>query len=254
MLFRSDIVDYVTERQKLSHSSRRQIIAIVKSFFKWYSRYKIDIGITPDEIRKNLVEKQRVEKIIFMGIPNILKGGKLQIRKDLTIEEINNLLGEAKTYPGEYKIIFLMLYFGCRKSELFAIKAENVDFKHSKLILQTGKTGNERILFYEGRVRLLLEWWIEHRSEFESYDINNLLKKYEYMLKIKLYPHRFRHSFNTHMREVIRKLYGTDDILLKKIMGHTTAADMTAVYGGITEFEKKVKEVFSHHYLAAKWR
>lgn len=234
-----EILEYLQKRNDLSLNSRKLFLTIIKSFFK-YCLENINRGITIEEVRLELDITQRYNRIINFKIPNFLKGDENKEKAKLYYDGLLKLLKSA--FNRDKEIIILLAYFGFRKSELLSLKYDNIDFNNNKIRIQTAKTKKWRNLFFIDKISPILQNFLSYKDSLNYDSINSFLLKYKDILGFRIYPHLFRHLFNTEMRKKLQ-----NDFILKKLMGHTFR-DMTDSYTNVTEEDLR-KAMTEQHYL-----
>jgi len=238
-----DIYAYLNSRD-WSNSQKNKFIAVIKKFFDWYSR-RIPIN-DPIEYQRQMARIACIKEDITF-YPPILTGRK----NALTYDELVKLLRVAS--EGDRPTIYLLAYFGLRKSELFSLTPDDlipemnaVDISKVKL----GKTKQARTeklrLYYNDYVKeVVFPAYFEDPIRCPK-TFNARLVKYSKILGFRLFPHQLRGTFNTEMRRILE-----DDILLKVLMGHTVKrSDMTARYLSDDYLEEeKRKAMIDFHYM-----
>lgn len=177
-------------------------------------------------------------------------------------EEIKNLFESdlfSETYTGilSKTMIQLLYYTGIRRSELVALKTEDIDFSKA-LIKVLGKRNKERLLpllpEIKDQLHLLLETQKELKviREDSFFFVNEKGKKLstafvyqtvktylsEVSTKTKRSPHVLRHSFATHLLD-----QGADLNAIKDLLGHSSiAATQHYTHSSMT----KIQEVYKN--------
>jgi len=234
--------------------SANQFITHIKKYYKWRAA-RIEVGVTPDEIKATLQERQRAERIIDL---NRYVTQEREKKRGMSVEDIATLFEITKDTKPDYAQTVPLFYFGWRRKEQASLDPTNhrrgitelatakIDFNKRMIRLMTGKRYVLRTLFFNKRIGRLLKEGREKgyfRIEDDIREINWVLEEYDKDMGTHLYPKMGRESFNTHMRPILR-----DDVLLKKILGHSiTKSDMTARYAG---WDEEIKEaMLNKHYL-----
>ena len=250
----TEYCDYKIKRKAWIHVSAHQFISIIKKYFRWKAG-RIEIGVTPDEIKRTLQERQRGERIIEMERYVTEENER---KKGLTIEQIAELFEIVKSNKTDYPGVVSNFYFGWRKKEQASLDPENcrdgltelspakIDFRERRIRLMTGKRYVLRTLFFSKEMGKILKQGIKNDSFHINEDvreINWMLERYDKEMGLHLYPKMGRESFDTHMRPILK-----DDILLKVILGHKVrSSDMTARYA---DWEAEIKAAMQEkHYL-----
>lgn len=160
--------------------------------------------------------------------------------KVLSKEEIRLLIEKTKNL--KYKLIIRMLYeTGCRIDELFSIKTEDIKYDpETKLyeICILGKGGKERkVWFSENTDFLLKKYMKKDRGQIFKTKTTSAWKQIRILgkkiLKRKVTPHYFRHSFATHLKDA-----GEDILVIKELLGHSSL-NTTMRYAQIGDTTKK---------------
>lgn len=233
-------VVHLRDEKGLKNSTINQYLSEVRSFYEWL-KMNIDPGVGEDELRENLKLRQEYDKIINIEALEKEFSPKEAIDKDVLLP----LLARAKSRNYEhYKMILLYAYTGMRNSELRMLKGDNVDFDNRVIKVTRKTTKNQasvREIPYSPEMDEFLEPDGTYIIEGDKSDTPiapttpyKRIKVYETPDTGKLYPHRFRITFDTMM-------YDSDvpDFVIKRLMGHTTKKDMTEYYVGKT---KKLEE------------
>ncbi|KXA93904.1 hypothetical protein AKJ66_00405 [candidate division MSBL1 archaeon SCGC-AAA259E22] len=220
----------LNERTDLKRSTKIQILKAVRSFVQWYYAHCTD----PENEAEQRLRKARIE-----GITLPQEEKKEKERKALKLKELEKLLETAKIRrKKDYHVFYLLAYFGFRKSELQQI--ENVNWREQYLEVITGKTKEQRLLYFNdetaGKLATALEnkWTDLKHSRVGRY--KSLFPDLNFSL------HKLRHTFNKHMR---RRL--DDDSLVRALMGHSDQS-MTDYYDD--KFREEIKEAMvEKHYF-----
>jgi len=257
------IYEYI-KTKKWSDNTINIFKTVLKSMYKHLSN-EIIIPVDPKEMKRVFTQKQIYDKIIDMKMNKIDKN--IEPEKAMKKEDVINLLTIAKRRSDmEYNILYILFYFGFRKGEFRKLKVKDIDFDNNGLTIraENSKTRRARKLFFDDHVKKIL-LKMTHKKKPDDYVlgfgkrisdhqyINNLMKRYEKTVNCgKLFPHRARHTCNNEFRKCIpNKINGNTvipDLIVKKIMGHKYAHDMTDRYSSIDE--KIIKEaMIKHHWL-----
>ena len=238
----NDIYDYIKHKKEWSNQTKWSFLNTVRQFFKYY-RNHMPIGYTKDELKKAFADRQRADLIVDMKYPSYLRRIEKTKKMVLTADELGKFLGMAE--GEDYVIIYLLAYFGMRKSELMKITGKNIDFPKGMLTIPTAKTYGTRKLFFNPYVSGLIREYLKVRVTSVSY-FNNMLNRYSEGMGITLFPHMFRHTFATEMaRRLKGEAYGS--LVLKKLLGHTVS-DATDIYTDVSEDDIR-KAMLELHYM-----
>jgi integrase len=244
----NDIYAYLESRKDWSNSTKWRLISTVKALFKWY-RNHIPIGTTAEELRRAFTDKQRADLIVDMKYPSSLRRAEPVKKMVLTLDELQQLLDIAD--KEDYPTIYIFAYFGMRKSELTKINKSKKRIDGNKLVIETAKTYKTRVLYFNDYVGELLKRFMTLNITSSAY-FNNMLNKYSKRLKIRIFPHAFRHTFINEMTEKLKN-EAKSSLILKKIVGHTVS-DVTEGYKNVSEAEIKKAMGILHYMNAIKKR
>ncbi|MBO55550.1 MAG: tyrosine recombinase XerD [Dehalococcoidia bacterium] len=240
----NEYINDLRQRRGYRDTTTARKVASVKSFFAFLMANG-DINEDPTE---------------SMGSPKVGR----TLPKCLTVEEVNNLLEEAKKLGGpeshrDATILELLYATGLRVTELVSINIQDIDLNES-YIRCWGKGSKERLVFMHSKAQsqvneylrtsrgLLLNGnknesalFINHRGERLTRQwVWNILKNYSKRAGIteKITPHTLRHSFASHLIQ-----NGTSLRHVQELLGHSSIST-TQVYTHLTnahlheEYEK----------------
>ena len=246
-----DVLEYIQTKDTWSPNTQNLFLATVKGFAR-YSFARIEMGTDLEGMQHAFAEQRRLNLIKQMGrfkVPQTIQ------RKALTMVEFAELLHVAheRGSPRTWKRIWLMFYLGARKIELRCLSLDKRTFDPStgRLVLATAKGMSvlkERLLWVEPKGTLgIMKEVAAGDLDFgtNSETLNKMLKYTQEMtdIEISVSPHTARHTFITEMRKTLN-----DNILLKRLAGHSSGSDMTAVYTSYEEKDIK-KAMVDNHYL-----
>ncbi len=225
---------------------------VLRAFKKYLKR---DKGVSQNYIYLVTVV---VKKFFEFGGIHILKEIKTPKRtkslpKHLNEHEVENLINafdrkeSCKTERGKVvnlrnKVILALLYSsGLRVSELVYLHTDNVDL-HERTIRIRGKGEKDRIVLFDEETKILIEDYIEKKSDdceylFVNRTGNHLTPRYIQMMikehakaagiKKKVTPHILRHSFATHLLK-----NGVDIRAIQQLLGHSNLST-TQIYTSV---------------------
>jgi integrase/recombinase XerD len=156
-----------------------------------------------------------------------------RIPRALSEEEIEYLRDACRT-PLEHTLVELAYSTGCRIGELHRMNRGDVDW-HNQSIVVMGKGAKEREVYFTIRARIWLRRYLDSRKDEEPAlfcterrpwrrmsiaQIRYVLKRVAARAGMadRVYPHRLRHSFATHLLnngcplEVIQSLLGHEKL------------------------------------------
>lgn len=240
-------IQFLNEETNLGTSSQAQVVATVKTFFKFLVMEEV-ITDSPAE---------------FLASPK-----KIQLLPEyLTLTEVHHLLNVAshhKPFPHRAVAIISTLYStGVRVSELINIKYEDLHFDVD-IIKVLGKGNKERVVpiadFAQSHINTYLQTEklvFENDKNYRSHIfitekgkplqreyiwtlIKTLAQKSQITKSIS--PHTFRHTLATHLKQA-----GADLNIIKEILGHESIADTTR-YARLDNV--KLREVIEQNHPA----
>lgn len=249
----TEYCNHKIKRKEWIPDSANQFISILKKYFKWRAA-RIEPGVSTEDLRRTLQERQRAERIIGM---NRYVTEERERTKGLTIDKIAELFDVVESTP-DYPKVVSIFYFGWRRKEQASLDPQNhkqgiaelspakVDFRNRRIRLMTGKSYVLRTLYFSTEMGRILKQGMNDNSfriNEDVREINWMLERYDKDMGLHLYPKMGRESFDTHMRPLLR-----DDILLKIILGHKVRkSDMTARYA---DWNEEIKTAMQQkHYL-----
>lgn len=208
----------INENEHLSSETRKKIKNLLNQMYSF--------ALENDIVNKNYAE--------FIEIGDI----KTKIeRKPFTQEEIDLLW---KNLNAEYvDTLLIMIYTGLRIGELLEIKCENIDIEKRIMIggLKT-KAGKDRTIPIHKKILLLIESKLDQeylvldpkgKTFYYQYFHKQYYKPLVKQLGLNHKPHDCRHTAITAMKNA-----KIDDLLIKKIVGHSSKDITDRVYTHIT--------------------
>lgn len=185
----------------------------------------------------------------------IARGSEGQVEV-FTDEEIERLLfyleNKDKVNIRNKLLVHTLLYTGVRVSELINIEVADIDFLTSHLIIRNGKGGKMREIPIKAELLASMKRYLEterkeskfrnspflfisERSQKLDRDTSNkVLSSMGKDLKIKIYPHKFRHTFATLL---VQK--NVNITTVSSILGHSNIQTTVLSYTNISRKEKQ---------------
>lgn len=252
--FNVDDVYGFIEENEWSPNTTNTFIAVSKSLSS-FQLGKVRTSMDPKQMADAMDAQHRWMQVMKMDRVKVAE----EIRqKALSLDDLKRLLVAAHNRPRSYhwKRVWILFYTGARKAELqqkLVFDDRTFNEETGRLILKTAKgkhVQKERIVYLEPSITLPL--FIQLRDgEFSMGESRSSLNKmYEYVTQgiefpIHITPHTSRHTFNTHMKKILG-----DDILVKRLMGHSTKSEHgeTGTYTHYDEDEFRSAMV-SKHYM-----
>lgn len=215
------------EGQKWSNASKNCFLAALRGWAK-DAKSKIPSGTTLEEIQQGRDAEKRLDRIIALKDYTVRREKK----PALSLEQISDLFSVMD--PDTSSVFWVLLWFNFRVGELKLIKT--IDWERGRLEVENEKVGGTRILFFdEYTARILRHASDKGLLDLPEIKIWKMFRKYSgFVAPNKLTPHTCRHTFNTHMRNILK-----DDGLLRTLMGHGNRS-MTDVYD--STFEEEIRE------------
>lgn len=195
---------FIQKKAKLKNNSKNNYIIIIRKFLFYLVKF--------EHMNINFVEKIETLK------------NKYDIQLPFSVNEMKLIF--KKLENNQCAFIIKLLYFSAiRVSEVIEIKLEDIDLKNNTIKIN-GKGDKQRLIFIpeilkhevlkqmQNKQKYLLE--IENKP-LKRYSINQMLNDFgiKNNLKFKIYPHKFRRSFATHLIEL-----GMDVRELQVYLGH----------------------------------
>lgn len=204
-------IAYLAQERRLKDSSIQTHINTLRSFFSWLDQ--------EDAIRKNPMRKIKS-----------LKLDKLQARRPLSPEELEQLRDGCYTYK-EKALVEFLVSSGCRLSEAAGIQANQIDWRERSVEV-LGKGGKRRMVYFSVRASLMLRAYIEQRKGGEALFASSKApytpmspRAIERVVEAvgvragerrRIHPHLLRHTFATNA------LHGGMDLtVIQHLLGHS---------------------------------
>ncbi len=227
---------------------------VLRAFKKYITHLKRNKNVSQNYIYLVTVV---VKKFFEFGGIHILKEIKTPKRtkslpKHLNEQEVKNLINAfdkrdnlskcAEVINIRNKVILALLYSsGLRVSELVYLNTDNVDLSERTIRIR-GKGEKDRIVLFDGATKVLIEEYMEKKSDdspflFVNRSGNHLTPRYIQMMikdhakaagiKKKVTPHILRHSFATHLLK-----NGVDIRAIQQLLGHSNLST-TQIYTSV---------------------
>ncbi len=212
----SSQTDILLYYKKISSKKNSQINADISFLYTVLNYYQSNHKMTP-------YEKLIDDTTPFRAINDDDLRKLINWLKTLDINQTNNLSWKL--------VILLSLESGVRMNELLNVKTENVDLISNTILLETTKSGKNRVVFFDILSRDLIKFALEQKKEYLiwNHNKNERMKRaglfYFYdMIQTnlnfdrKITSHRLRKTFATRLLKsgcpltTIQKLLGHGDI------------------------------------------
>lgn len=147
----------------------------------------------------------------------------------------------------ERAIVEVLLSTGCRVGEIVRLEKQQVDFEKGEAIV-LGKGNKERKVFFNEKAKFYLQQYLATRHDnnpalfvskqhpyrkLEISTIEIIIRELGQRVGIKIFPHKFRHTFAT--RAINR---GMPIEVLQRLLGHENL-DTTTIYAKVNDEEVK---------------
>ena len=201
---------------ELKPGSIRQLISLLKRYIQWETGVVVDCS-------------QIVRKVGRMSGPVKIKAW--------TKEERNRALAVAKAIDKEcHDMMLFTLHTGVRKGEMQALRASDIDFLHSRVLIRQSKNGRPRTIPMSREVEELLQSGYivgeESKHIFSQKDPNNRLARICQVAEVRpLTWHGLRHTFATIALEAAFKQGSNiSPRTIQQILGHTKFSTTVDLY------------------------
>lgn len=249
-----DIQLYLSTKTNWKNTAKIMFITVIKTFYSRFYLNRIEIGVTQEELRVRLQRENDIREISNYPLPHKESSQK---EKALSISQVRILLEYAKSKNiDEYCLIYVLLYFGMRKSEIMYINpSSEINWKENflRITADKSKTHVERILYFNNYVKSILihilktfgtkEILIYRNESF----LNKVFYKYSRVIGVHLFPHMARGVWITEMQKSIKGKIDLDEVTAIKILAGHHVNDMTTLY---TNYKPYLKDIMlKYHYL-----
>jgi len=158
-------------------------------------------------------------------------------------DEIISVVEQTSSEPIKMKaVLYFLFYSGLRIGEMNLIKRKDFDLDNNSVRVYIPKTREERIVFYDNKVRDILKMFFEIEVEIDNaFNMTSVqIQNYIYSIKshftdIKLRPHLFRHSYATNLLK-----NGADLLTVSKLLGHHNTKTTERYLNVTSDFMKEV--------------
>jgi integrase/recombinase XerD len=221
--------------EKLKPSSLGHRVRFIRSIF----RFAFEEGYTSTFIASKLKEPKTGPRI-----PRYI------------IEEDIELIRESCKTPRERALINLLYSTGCRIGEIYRMDRNQIDWEKRSIVV-LGKGDKEREVYFDIKTRIWLKRYLNSRSDEDSalfvserrpivrstihqlrYTVKRIAKRSG--VEVRIYPHRFRHSFCTHLLN-----RGAPMEMISSLAGHTKIST-TQIYASLSG--EKRREFYNKYF------
>ena len=266
---------YRIERNILPYFGNYKLRDISPELIEKYKQLRVREGATHNTVNHELanlshiIKRAMIKGYVDRNVVALVEKFKFQDRspKFLTESEMDKLLDAAQ---GEYiyPILVTALYTGMRKSELFNLKWENVDFRQRTVTIQSGDNGytknyRSRTIEMTGmlyktmiqqrqfhlELRIQVDYVFTYRGHRIRY-IDGTLKKVVRRAELEdVTLHTLRHTFASQL-----VMAGVSLVEVQQLMGHRSY-DTTLQYAHLSEdhVKKQVNRLPFADGLGKNW-
>ncbi len=180
-------------------------------------------------------------------LPRFLPPAESQVLQQTVLQET-----EADTFDAALDRAWFLTLFqtGIRSAELLDLRLGDLDFSHRRLFINSGKNGDERVVYLTPALTASLArylacrpdsdddhlWLLADGTQLQGNQVRYRLKKWGKACSVHVSPHRLRHTFATQLVN-----QGMPLASVAKLLGHRKL-DMTQHYARL--YESTVKEHF----------
>lgn len=230
---------FVAERHRdgLTAKSLQRVLSSIRSFYHY------------------LAEQENVESNPALGVKAPKTGRPLP--ETLDVDQLDHLLTfavEDEISARDKAMLELVYSSGLRVSELEGLDMQSIDYRDGSVRV-LGKGQKERVVPVGKTALEALRVWLNYRKNWSRFDSSALFitqkgnrltvraiqKRFDHWAQVmgtegKLYPHRLRHSFASHMLEssgdlrAVQELLGHEDISTTQIYTHLDFQHLMEVY------------------------
>jgi len=208
-----DLKRFLNEKYgHLKPSSLGARIRFIRSFF----RYLSDEGICKSNVSTKLKEPKEGSRI----------------PKYYNKEEVE-LLREACKIPLEHALLEFFYSTGCRVGEVEKLNVGDINWENRSCFV-IGKGDKQREVYFSIKAKIWMQWYLNARSDADENVLNEsplfvtqrrpfrrlsidmiriVFKRIGRGANIDIHPHRWRHTFATHMIDNGAPLEGVQDLL-----------------------------------------
>lgn len=235
-------------RQGLAGRSIQRSLSAIRSLYRFLIREQL-----ADNNPAQAVQAPKVEK---------------RLPATLDVDQMNGLLDNSRQKNSvissrDHAMMELLYSSGLRLAELASLNCRDVDFG-DQLVYVTGK-GNKSRVIPVGKIAIAaLKKWLEQREQWGFFEqtalfitqkgqrlgMRSIQKRLSYWgkkqgISDRVYPHRLRHAFASHMLEAsgdlraVQELLGHADISTTQIYTHVDFQHLAKVYDAAHPRAKK---------------
>ena len=201
-------------------------------------KYKILLSLIFDyAIRQELIPPEKKEIIRYIDLSNVENPNTVE-RIPFSNEEIQNLFNDSDIHAS---IVLMLIYTGCRISELLELKKEDVYLENRYFTIRKSKTkAGLRDVPIAEKIVPFFEYWLKQNCEYlicdaynKEYTYQNFYNRY-WLKQMKNHtPHDTRHTTISLLVKA-----EVDERIIKKIVGHAGTNVTDKVY---THLDLKTK-------------
>jgi len=177
---------------------------------------------------------------------------EVEVFTDAESEKLLFYIQSEEVTSRDRLIVILLLYTGVRVSELVNIKLRDVDLLSMNLTVAWGKGGKRREMPLKDEVIESIKEYLQGERKDNKFldseyliltnrsanmdrdSVNRRLKRLDNKLNIKMYPHKFRHTFCTSLLK-----RGMELTTVAKLVGHSSIQTTASFYINTSQKDKR---------------
>ncbi len=226
-----------SHREGLSAKSLQRLLSSIRSFYRFLAQQGL--------VAQNPAQSVKAPKV-GRHLPETLNVDQLDQLLNFTVDDPISARDKA--------MMELIYSSGLRVSELVSLNIHDLDLRAAQLVV-TGKGKKTRMLPVGSQAVSAIKVWLKYRSTAVEYDesalftskqgkrlsVRSVQQRLDHWARLmhtqgKVYPHRLRHSFASHMLEssgdlrAVQELLGHEDISTTQIYTHLDFQHLMDVY------------------------
>ncbi|MDC9725394.1 MAG: tyrosine recombinase XerC [Gammaproteobacteria bacterium] len=234
-------------RNELSGRSIQRLLSAIRSLYRFLIREGLVDNNPAQAVQAPKVEKRLPATLDVDQMSGLLDG------------DIPNTMIACR----DHAMMELFYSSGLRLAELASLNIRDVDFG-DQLVYVTGKGNKSRVIPIGSQALTALKQWLNKRDELTFFEqtalfitqqgnrlgVRSIQKRLSHWGKVqgisdKVYPHRLRHAFASHMLEAsgdlrsVQELLGHSDISTTQIYTHVDFQHLAKVYDSAHPRAKK---------------
>ena len=226
-----------SHREGLAAKSLQRLLSSIRSFYHFLAKQGL--------VTQNPAQSVKAPKV-GRHLPETLNVDQLSQLLNFTVDDLISSRDKA--------MMELVYSSGLRVSELVSLNIHDIDLRAAQLVV-TGKGSKTRMLPIGTQAVAAIRAWLKYRSTLADYNetalfisqrgkrlgVRSVQQRFDHWARVmhtqgKVYPHRLRHSFASHMLEssgdlrAVQELLGHEDISTTQIYTHLDFQHLMEVY------------------------